>query len=262
MEIKLSKNEIKLGQFGIEIEFIAPVGREDISEAIRNAGIECEAQGYNHLPSRMWKIVTDASVKARDIRFQGMEIVSPILVGKAGLEALAIVCDVLKNKGCKVNMTCGLHVHHDAPHFGPDKVAKMIRYYKKAEKVIDSMMPASRRGNANEYCRSMLDLDERQTPLSRYYKVNFQSLLRHTTVEFRHHSGTIEADKIQSWILLTALIMNKVSGCKKVQNDKPFEKWLDLKWDLGLSFQGEKTPEAEAMVKYYYKRIRLMAVEA
>jgi hypothetical protein len=262
MEIKLSKNEIKIGKFGIEIEFIAPVGREDMAEAIRNAGIDCEAQGYNHTSCRSWKIVNDGSVKSREIRFQGMEIVSPILIGKAGLEAVAVVCQVLNDKGCKVNMTCGLHVHHNAPEFGTDKIAKMIRYYKKAESVIDSMMPSSRRGSANQYCNSMLNLEERTMPMSRYYKVNFQSLLRHNTVEFRHHSGTIEATKIQNWILLTALIMNKVLTGGRVQNDKPFEKWLDLKWDLGLSFKGEKTPEAEAMVKYYHKRIKGMAAEA
>lgn len=259
MKIQLSKNEINLGKFGIEIEFLAPLNSSEMAAEIRNAGIECDAQSYNHRSCRSWKIVSDASVKTREIGFQGMELVSPILIGKAGLEAIATICQVLNDKGCKVNMTCGLHVHHDAPEFGMDKIAKMIRYYKKAEGVIDSMMPASRRGSANEYCNSMLTVPERTMPISRYFKVNFQSLVRHGTVEFRHHSGTIEAEKIQNWILLTAVIMHKIVTGGKVLNDKPFGSWLDLKWDLGLSFKGEKTPEAEAMVKGYYKRIKALA---
>jgi len=259
MEVKLSENSATIGNFGVEIEFLAPVDRAEIAAAVRNAGISCNAQEYNHVTGPAWKIITDSSVRDNTGKFQGMELVSPILNGKDGLAQIEPICRVLNQTGCKVNMTCGLHVHHEAGEFGMDKIGKMIKYYKKAEPVLDSMMPNSRRGDANHYCQTMKKLDENRLPDSRYFKVNFQSLVRHGTVEFRHHSGSIDADKIQCWVILTALIMHRIIKGGQVKSDKPYKKWLELKWDLGLSFKGQKSPEAEKMIGFYYDRIKSLA---
>jgi hypothetical protein len=39
-------------------------------------------------------------------------------------------------------------------------------------------------------------------PQERYYKLNFQSLLTHGTVEFRQAAGSVEAEKITTWVKL------------------------------------------------------------
>jgi hypothetical protein len=42
---------------------------------------------------------------------------------------------------------------------------------------------------------------------TRYRKVNAEAYLRHKTIEFRQHAGTVEYDKIAKWIgFLAALI--------------------------------------------------------
>lgn len=196
--------------FGVEIEAFGPTIAE-VEQALRNAGIECHAEGYNHTTRRHWKVVTDASVAG------GFEVVSPVLKGKSGLEQLQKVCDALKTVGARVDRRCGLHSHFGTGDFGEDpQVWKALyRNYAALEDAIDSFMPASRRGQANQYCRSLRvadldrkldqastlrDIERSVTGGSRYFKLNSQSFWRHKTIEFRQHSGTIEFEKIANWI--------------------------------------------------------------
>ena len=207
---KLEKrNSIENITFGVEIETIN-VSREEIAQRLREAGVPCYAEGYNHTDHRdHFKCVSDASLVASE----SAEVVSPILKGKAGLETLAKVCTVLNEIGATVNKSCGLHVH-----FGLDKISeeqyKNIFYnYAKCESVIDSFMPQSRRNNT--YCLSFRDRGDIFTRISnasnkndiaslfandRYYKVNPVAYRRHNTIEFRQHSGTVESAKILNWI--------------------------------------------------------------
>ena len=77
--------------FGVEIECIG-ITSAVACEAIRAAGLTCEIEGYNHNTRDHWKIVTDGSV--RDNRGNpGIEVVSPILRGTAGMTALKKVAD-------------------------------------------------------------------------------------------------------------------------------------------------------------------------
>ncbi len=102
------------------------------------------------------------------------------------------------------------------PTWGVAKVGKILALYAKHEAWIDAMMPKSRRGNGNEMIKTLnvardvartveafvacKTRDDVQRLLGdRYYKVNPYSLWRHGTLEFRHHSGTIEAAKIVNW---------------------------------------------------------------
>lgn len=50
-----------------------------------------------------------------------------------------------------------------------------------------------------------------------------QSLLRHGTIEFRHHSGTIEATKILAWVKMTRAIVERGAETKRVsvRDNKP-----------------------------------------
>ena len=57
--------------------------------------------------------MTDSSLNGNDT----FELVSPILVGEAGLRELEKVCWVLDLCDVKVNESCGLHVHIDAAGF-------------------------------------------------------------------------------------------------------------------------------------------------
>lgn len=226
--------------FGIEMEIIANQGmtREDVARAIRGNGITINVEGYNHNTRPDWKIVTDASLQGN-----GMEIVSPILKGDDGINQLKIVCQSLEGIAT-VNMSCGLHVHHDVQDFDLTNFKNMFKLWVKYETALDSIMPASRRGNArwcknnktNTDLKAMFNHIDAATSVARlysnaqysdrYYKLNMASYFRQGTLEFRHHSGSVEFVKIVNWLILTqamveSVITNKtiaVTGEGKLEN--------------------------------------------
>ena len=207
--------------FGIEMEF-AGISKSESCEALRAAGIPAEMEGYNHIDHHddVWKIVTDASVRG------GHEVVSPILHGAEGLEIAKRAAKALEAAGATINTTCGLHVHFDAANLSTEELRTICKRYARHEEEIDSFMPASRRGNANTYCESVRSLflnnrafDRATTKIklvesihSRYYKVNLQAYARHHTIEFRQHSGSVDAEKIANWVLfLNAFIDESIA---------------------------------------------------
>jgi Putative amidoligase enzyme len=119
---------------------------------------------------------------------------------------------VLGENGVKINKSCGLHIHFDAQNMTANHLKNLVINYGNFESVIDSFLPESRRGNNNTYCKSVRSLEAQISSAttirkmaeaigSRYYKLNLQSYLRHQTIEFRQHSGTVEYTKISNWIL-------------------------------------------------------------
>jgi hypothetical protein len=212
--------------FGVEFEFILPTDHNHHSMAQRlrnNTGIECHSEGYGHSTGSYWKIVTDGSLGNYA---KGAELVSPILRGEDGLRQVERMCDVLKAAGCKVSKKCGLHVHVGAADWTAATFRNLVSLYAAAEPAIDTFMAPSRRGanGGNGFCRALRinrnslaqarTVDDVARAIGqmpgrayarhggRYHKVNMQSFWQHGTVEFRHHQGTVEADKSLHWIRL------------------------------------------------------------
>lgn len=196
--------------FGAELEFRVP-GQTlpQVAQALTDAGIPCVYAGYNHVNSTTsWKIVTDGSVMG------GMELVSPILPATdEGLAALAAACDILCRLGAQVRRDCGLHIHVGARGADVGFFQRIVRAYAAAEGVIDTVLSPSRRGRANPYCQPVPVAAARQTTqdlviravsnsVGRYCKLNLTAFLRHGTVEFRQHQGTVEAQKACAWARL------------------------------------------------------------
>lgn len=257
MEFKLEKGTAWLGKFGIEMEVISPIPASELAAEIDRDGLRCYHEAYNHEVKSHWKIVPDGSVlpNGTTARYP-MELVSPPMEGERGIYQIMVICRTLARIGVTVNRTCGLHVHHEAPGFTTDKIQNMIKYYKKAEKVIDQMMPPSRRGNENRYCRSMNEIPDGHMPQSRYYKVNFDSLIRYGTVEFRQHAGTVDAEKIINWVKLTAIIMHRILNGGPVSG-KPYERWSRMKYNLQII--NKLDPETDKVSDFYYRRIKELA---
>lgn len=201
--------------FGIEIECYLPDGAmpSQAAQAISARGIACVAEGYNHGTRSHWKIVTDGSLG--DVR-RGIEVVSPILTGQAGLDSIVLVMEALTDFGCTVSKKCGLHVHVGAANAPIDFFKSLLKLYAHFEPVIDRFMPPSRRASANAYCRSVtsanvaridaatsLDAVIQTLPAgamdARYHKLNLTAFRRYQTVEFRQHSGTLESSKAVAW---------------------------------------------------------------
>lgn len=223
-------------QFGVEIEFYN-VHYELAIRELRAAGLEVSKfAGYTHEDSETaWKITTDSSVTNYNTgTYAGLELVSPILKGDKGLDDLRTALTVLSNIGARVDRTCGLHVHHNASSFDHQQLINIVNLYYKYQKGINTILPKSRRTSARaRYCKpiptanleSMNDNsrylncstgNQRLTKVvhsfkTRYLVINLQAFLRHKTVEFRQHSGTLDADKAEAWILLTYQMMRYAS---------------------------------------------------
>ena len=95
--------------FGIEIECLIPHNQ------IRRLGIRIGS--YHHgiqLPAPFptgWVAEHDSSVQSNQAGYAGLEIVSPILQGRLGIEQVKRVAEMLNEIGTRVNRRCGFHVH-------------------------------------------------------------------------------------------------------------------------------------------------------
>lgn len=195
--------------FGIEIE-MAGITKEATKNAIKNAGLKVQIEGYNHDDhvDGTWKIVEDGSVRG------GHEIVSPILSGEEGLKEAMRVANAVEAAGATINRSCGLHVHFNALDLTVEELRMICKRYMAHEAEIDKFMPQSRRADANRFCLSLkrffannraFETAKNATALaasqgSRYCKVNLKAYLVHHTIEFRQHSGTVDAQKIACWV--------------------------------------------------------------
>lgn len=260
--------------YGIEIEFnlasnhqnlnLREVGFQ-VARLMNEAGVTCEFESYNHNVRSYWKIVTDASC--------GLELVSPPLKGDEGFRQIQVACNALHRAGAKVDRRCGLHVHHDAHDFTVNSFKALYGIYVRFEAAIDELMPMSRRGSSNHYCqsprRSLTDIEacsqirDITTRLyyDRYVKLNCQSYGRYGTVEFRQHSGTIEADKIVNWIVLTQAMVEKATKgtvvLKQGAND-----WFNFKKVIRAYAWMGADEKLQTAIKFYNERRIQLARQA
>lgn len=216
--------------YGVEIEFLVPsmnagtpMTQERVAAALTAVGVECRAAGYNHTTLRTWKIVSDASLRPGPNQ-AGFELVSPPS-NENHLGQITKVCEVLTALGATVNKSCGLHVHVTARDKDLKALKRLAALYAEHEPAIDTIMPPSRRGRANsQYCNTLVTADHaalaaatdvagimRAVAPGKFYKVNYSVYYRQGTVEFRHHSGTVDANKIIKWIkFVNALVVTAV----------------------------------------------------
>ena len=220
--------------FGVEIECYLPDGESMASAAAAvthrlGALGSCKVESYNHGSRTWWKVVTDGSLNDYS---RGVEFVSPILKGDDGLKQVDAVCRALTDFGCTVSKRCGFHVHVGVG-YGPsvDFYKNLVKLYALYEPVIDSLMPMSRRGNTNQFCRSHVaanlsalasatSLEQvtvaatnlRSNGGRRFFKLNLDAYARHKTVEFRQHSGTVDSPKALRWTVLCLRMVHAAKG--------------------------------------------------
>lgn len=230
-------------RFGIEIECQMPNGMSHrvIAQHITNAGVLCNAEGYNHYTRQAWKVVPDGS-----LGYRGAEIVSPPLHSdSAGLAQVETVMRTLTALGCTVDVKCGMHVHIDAEGYGFKNLRNIAKCFVKFENFFDNIMPTSRRANNNRYIQSnrakwgdysdrsansamnafdragnFAELYNANQAGSRYYKLNLEPIGRYNTVEFRQHSGSLDGAKATNWVrLLIAFVEQAAIARPRARND-------------------------------------------
>ena len=204
--------------------------------------------GYTHMTTLYWKVVSDSSVNnSGTCTVNGLELVSPILSGREGLNELKVAVSALRNAGAMVDESCGLHVHHDAYEYSDKDIGRVVMLYARWEKVIDYTVKPSRRGNENSYCKSFEGLPweelrhcnvfdwSRRYGITRYWKVNVEAYNRHGTIEFRQHHGTLDPDEITAWVVFTQNIMEKAKAGAKVTRNIRNLSFKNLRDMLGAS---------------------------
>lgn len=228
--------------FGVEFEAYG-VDMHRLKEELERQGITVAIEGYNHTTRAHWKIVTDASITGRN----GFELVSPVLRGEDGMEQVKKACKALKKCNALINRSCGMHIHFGARDFETKQWKNLYKNYINYEGLIDSFMPVSRRASNNFYCKSMKhkfrseaaaytaidgcssieQIAQKVCDRNRYFKLNAESFFRHGTVEFRQHSGTIEADKVVNWITFLSNLVeyskNNVSSQSTLESLNAFQ---------------------------------------
>ena len=228
-------------KFGIEIES-TNVRRDDLVAALTAAGIPAFDAGYSHTTSTTWKVVSDGSLSGTNC----FELVSPILQGADGIAQVRAVAAVLAALGAQVNKSCGFHVHVDARDLNVDQVRNVFKSFVKYESCFDRLVPPSRR--AAYYCapirakfpslQSAMDAADIAQSIrdlrsllggNRYHKLNLEALGRHGTIEFRQHSGTVEAEKMVAWIELVVGFVNRSIKARavKIKGAGVFEDFLN-----------------------------------
>lgn len=256
--------------YGVEIEFFG-VKPDVVVEALENAGINASYRGYTHTTTSYWKIVTDSSVTNKGTgTYAGLELVSPVLKGEEGLKQLQICCRVLDELGAKVDKSCGLHVHLDARDLTLQHWKNTVVFYHNYQRSIDKMLPKSRRSGQNQYCQPFMERDLKDISAlktlsqlrdyaeytSRYKVINVTSFLRHGTIEFREHSGTIDFEKIYNWLQFCMVVIEKAKSVKSLyvwrneDDSKEFEALMTQIRKAGADLEN---------IKYYRSRKEALA---
>lgn len=163
----------------------------------------------------------------------GLEFVTRPAQGADLATLLRKVTRELQTNNVCIRKTCGLHVHIGARHLSHAQVRQVAKFYLIFEDLIFDMLPKSRRNN--RYCIRMskahkitefyepkkldcLVYGREQESYSnkrdkydsrRYSALNLHSYFYRGTIEFRHHSGSINYTKIKNWINILHLLVSK-----------------------------------------------------
>lgn len=197
--------------FGVEMELTGP-SAELVIRALTAAGIRMDRRnlsgrviGYQATNTRahVWALKRDGSVRGH-----GLELVSPILCGEAGMEEVAKVCNALNSIGATVDRSTGLHVHHDFRNLTVEQVRRQCLAFVERQGLIAELVAPSRRGN--QYCPSWAPNNiealraattlQQMTYIGPRGNLNLSAYGRHGSVEIRFHGGSTNARKILAWI--------------------------------------------------------------
>jgi hypothetical protein len=179
--------------FGVEFEITLPVA------------VEIAVGGYHRgtqvawLPAG-WNAQNDSSISA-SAGYRAVEVVSPVLMGEAGIAQVVAVLALLREKGAKINPSCGVHVHVG---FAGDAaaMARLVTIVANFEKAIYASTGTKSR-EAGSFCRSIARhgsaaAAESQAKDVRYHVLNLTNIARGTrpAVEFRAFAGTLNTEKV------------------------------------------------------------------
>jgi len=242
-QVQITSRKAEGYTWGIEIECLLP------QQAIGDLRIAIGSYHHGYpLPApfpRGWTAERDGSLWTDRPDYVPVEIVSPILQGRAGIEQVKLVAQKLKSLGAVVNRSTGFHVHVGCESVAGSEVgaiaewvAKLLYHVAMHETALYASTGTHRRENGS-YARSIKarkdDADRirkakspgrKREELSwvvsqtaRYHTLNITNLFISATVEFRAFAGTVEWTKMVGHICTCLALAERATEVAKMDWD-------------------------------------------
>lgn len=220
-----------------------------------------------------------------------LEIQTPRLVGAAGERLISTTCNYISQYKGKVNDSCGMHIHVDAPDLLPpsrkdypkallelwgahlafeDVVLSFVPYRRRSNRysrpmrpyftlieleAVDNIMDAERLWFRRRSSNDIREAKSHHYDASRYFGINLHPLFASGHLEVRYHPGTVQADKILHWVNLHTLIVDAaVKG--KFTHDALGQAQNLLELGAKTNFLFDLIGLSEASRKHFYSRQR------
>lgn len=194
----------------------------------RRFGVELETSECNGFEDLDGATVFSAK---EDGSIDGMEFVSEVLHGDAGLNAIDGFCREANFKGFAVDAKCGFHAHFGVGDLSDDQLRSVACAYAASANVWTAFVSKARRDN--DYCGALSwDCDDIERcdsirdfayGIDRYQWLNLKSYNAHRTFEVRLHSSTLNGIKVCNWIKAHVRFIDYVSKMTVAQVRERFE---------------------------------------
>lgn len=192
---------------GVELEFLCDVDREKLGLILFDAGVgkQVTVKQDGSLRCCPEKDLHPSQCAKHKNLFEHELCV--LLKEDNYKETMKKICDVLSKVNAIVNKSCGMHVHIDMRNRDAEKAYQNLV---SSQGILFKMNPKSR---SELYAKKAVsrEFDDVRTPRggeSRYIGINAQAMERHSTIEIRIHSGTIDYTKITNWIEILLMVSN------------------------------------------------------
>jgi len=219
--------------FGVEFEFGCHIDADEMTDMLEEAGFDVHNRSSHFSDYSKWNVINDASVIVKGY-IEDIEIVSPILRGKRGLEELKKMTSFinsLKKMGiARQNRTCGTHVHHSAKKF--TAISKLIYAGEMTQTIMNQFVTKHRAMSDDQIVNYENNVDTvYQAPIKKekyfegkslkishekYINLNITKFRKYGTVEFRQLQGTTQFRKIASWIIMAQKL---IRGSRKFKRN-------------------------------------------
>lgn len=222
--------------------------------------------------SRIWKLVSDASIHAETRRGRTnngeykVEFVSPIC-RYDDIGTLQEIIRKLRSAGAKVNNSCGIHVHVDASTHNEKTLRNIVNIMAAKEDLLYKALQVE--VSREYYCEKadtrFLDEMNRRRPKTmeqleriwyngdsgrydhyndtRYHALNLHSVFSKGTIEFRLFNSTLHAGEVKSYIQLCLAISHQAlvqRGASRMKTQPANEKYTFRTWLLRLGLIGDE----------------------
>lgn len=182
------------GVFGVEIEV--------------EFGDKCKVMPE----AEMWKLDSDGS-----LRNNGVEYISVPMFGEDAANALDGLSEELTAAGPELSHRCGLHVHIDVSGMTVEELLSYVVVVSFAEPLLYKYVGVTRRENIHclpfsdtgnmmpflngiKYGQSTHEVATAIRHMCKYSGFNILPVMYQGSVEFRHHSGEYNAERIIEWV--------------------------------------------------------------